>query len=351
MLKKLLFSVILVLMFISCTSLQKGIDRYSLYRNKKAILKDFSPGNPDSLARYIAGFNLEDLTAVPPGTAPYSITPLEKWHISSGKMLTYEKWTFKSGFFKDKLPGDALFYVIKQSDLQNSSVILWVPGFGISNTAFMFVKNFFTAEINAGYNIVIYVPPYHMERQLKGKSPGSGLITASPLHTITEMINAVKELRMVYTYLKSRKVTDIGTWGGSMGGALTLMLQSVEAIDSMGLMIPVLNWNTFITPEEEFPRYRKAGFSKELLTQAYHLISPIRYPLTVSPERIQIEAAEFDQLNPIDDIIEYSRKHGIKNIYTYKSAHASILLNKKIYPDYAEFLKNTTVAAPPPNTE
>lgn len=339
MLKKLLLSVILVLMFISCTSLQKGIDRYSLYRNKKAILKEYSPGSPDSLARYIASFNLEDLTNVPPETAPYSITPLEKWHMSSRKVLTYEKWTFKSGFFKDKLPGDALFYVIKQKDLQNSSVILWVPGFGISNTAFMFVKNFFSAEINAGYNIVIYVPPYHMERKLKGKSPGSGLITASPLHNITEMINAVKELRMVYTYLKSRKVTDIGTWGGSMGGALTLMLQAVETIDSMGLMIPVLDWNTFITPKELFSKYQEAGFGKKLLSSAYNLISPVQYPLNVSPERIQIEAAEFDQLNPIDDIIAYSRKHGIKNIHIYKSAHASILLNKKIYPDYTEFLQ------------
>lgn len=327
-------------MFISCTSLQKGIDRYSMYRNKKAMLKDFSPGSPDGLARYIAGFNLEDLTAVPPGTAPYSITPLEKWHISSKKKLSYEKWAFKSGFFGDKLPGDALFYVIKQKDLQNSSVILWVPGFGISNAAFMFVKNFFTAEINAGYNIVIYVPPYHMERQLKGKSPGSGLITASPLHNITEMVNAVKELRMVYTYLKSRNVTAIGTWGGSMGGALTLMLQSVETIDSMGLMIPVLDWNTFITPEELFSKYREAGFGKELLTAAYRLISPVQYPLTVSPERIQIEAARFDQLNPIDDIIAYSRKHEIKNIHIYKSGHASILLHKKIYSDYAEFLQN-----------
>ena len=325
-------------MFISCATLQKDIDRFSLYRNKKAIIKDFSPGSPEKLETYISEFNLKKLTAVPLETEPYRITPLKKWHISSDKTLTYERWAFKSSFFGKVLPGDALFYVIQQKKLQNNPVILWVPGFGVSDFAFRFVKNFFTAEINAGYNVVIYIPPYHLERQQKGKSAGSGLITASPLHNVQEMVNAVKELRMVYAYLKTRNVATIGTWGGSMGGALTLMLQSVEKVDSMGLMIPVLDWNTFITPEDLFPRYRKAGFSKELLTAAYRLISPVTYPLTVPPGRIQIEAAEYDQLNPIKDIAAFAAKYGIMNIKQYKAGHATILLDKKVYADYTAFL-------------
>ncbi len=325
-------------MFISCATLQKDVDRFSLYRTKNAIVKDFSPGSPEKLRTYISGFNLEKLTAVPPETKPYRITPLKKWHITSDRDLTYEKWAFKSSFFGDELPGDALFYVIQQKKLQNNPVILWVPGFGVSDFAFRFVKNFFTAEIDAGYNVVIYIPPYHMERQKKGKSSGSGLITASPLHNVQEMVNAVKELRMVYAYLKARNVATIGTWGGSMGGAFTLMLQSVEEVDSMGLMIPVLDWNTFITPEDLFPRYRKAGFTKELLTAAYHLISPVTYPLTVPPGRIQIEAAEYDQLNPIEDIAAFGTKYGIVDIKRYKAGHATILLKKKVYADYTVFL-------------
>ncbi len=330
--------MILVVVFISCASLQKGIDRYSLYRNKKEILKDFSPGSPEQLSQYVNSFDLDTITAVSRDSAPYRITPLKKWHLPSQRTLTYEKWFFKSTDSGEVPPGDALFYAIMQKELRNSSVILWVPGFGVSDFAFTFIKKFFSAEIDAGYNVVIYIPPYHLDRQAAGKSPGSGLVTASPLHTISEMVHAVQELRMVYTYRKRRGVAAIGTWGGSMGGALTLMLQSVEKIDSMGLMIPVLDWNTFITPEELFPRYRDAGFSEKLLTDAYRLISPVVYPLRVSPKRIQIEAAEFDQLNPIDDIAAYSTKHGITNLRIYPAGHASILLHNKVYRDYADFL-------------
>ena len=325
-------------MFISCATINKGIDRYSLYKTKKGILKDFNPGNAEELGSYISGFNLDKLTAVDKNTEPYSITPLGKWHISSGRDLTYEKWSFKSSFFGNSLPGDALFYAILQSKPENSPVILWVPGFGVSDFAFRFIRHFFTEQIDAGYNVVIYIPPYHMERQSKGKSPGNGLVTASPLHNVKEMVNAVKELRMVYTYLKNRKAASISTWGGSMGGAFTLMLQSVEKVDSMGLMIPVLDWNTFITPEELLPKYTERGFTPELLKAAYSLISPETYPLKVPPQRIQIEAAEYDQLTPVETIAEYCKDRGIENFKRYRTGHAAILMDKKVYSDYGDFL-------------
>lgn len=177
-----------------------------------------------------------------------------------------------------------------------------------------------------------------MERQEKGNDPGSGLITAAPLYNVKKMVNSVKELRMVIRYLQSKEINSIGTWGGSMGGALTLMLQSLEPVDHMGLMIPVLDWNTFIIPESLYPLYKDTGFEKELLIKAYNLISPRYYPLTVPSGRIQIEAGEFDQLNPISTIINYSIKYNICNTIIYPSGHSAILLRKDIYKDYAEFL-------------
>ncbi len=302
------------------------------------ILKDFNPGDAEKLSSYISGFDLAKLTAVDKNTEPYSITPLRKWHISSDRDLTYEKWSFKSSFFGNRPPGDALFYVILQDNLENNPAVLWVPGFGVSDFAFRFARHFFKEQIEAGYNIVIYIPPYHMERQQKGKSPGSGLITSSPLHNLKQIVNAVTELRMVYTYLKIRKTASVSTWGGSMGGAFTLMLQSVENIDSMELMIPVIDWNTFITPDDIFPKYAETGFTPELLKTAYSLISPVTYPLHVPPERIHIEAAEYDQFTPVEIIAEYCRYHGIENFHRYRTGHTAVLLDKKVYSDYGAFL-------------
>ncbi len=336
---KSLLCIILVFMTVSCVSIQKSLDTYSLNRNKKGILKNFTPGDVVTLENYIDSFDLERLTKVAPDSTPIKTEPLLNWHIKSKVPLNYEKWLFKSDFFKNKTPGDAVFYVFKQQPFVGSNVVLFVPGFGVSDFAFGFIKKFFTAEIEAGYNIVMYIPPYHMDRQKKGESPGNGLVTASPLNTVQIMINSVKELRMVYSYLIAEGADSIGGWGGSMGGALTLMLQSLEELDHLALMIPVLDWNTFITPEEIFPRYEKEGFSRETIHKAYLLISPVSYPLTIQPERVQIEAALYDQLNPVDIIRLYAENNGIKNFHTYKTGHAAILLDKKIYRDYSLFLK------------
>ncbi len=153
------------------------------------------------------------------------------------------------------------------------------------------------------------------------------------------MVNSVKELRTVYNYLKDEGAVSIGAWGGSMGGALAFMLQSLEIIDHLAVMIPVLDWNTFITPEEIYPCYEEEGFSKETLKKAYSLISPVSYPLTIQPGRVQIEAALYDQLNPVWSIRNYAKNNGIKDFHTYKAGHALILLDKKIYRDYALFLE------------
>lgn len=334
-----LLCIILVFMTISCVSIQKSLDNYSLNRNKKGILKNFTPGDVVTLKSYIDSFDLGQLTKVAPGSTPIKKEPLLKWHIKSKVPINYEKWFFKSDFFKGKTPGGALFYVLNQTPFAGSNVILFVPGFGVSDFAFGFIKRFFAAEIEAGYNIVIYIPPYHLDRQKKGEAPGNGLITASPLNTIQIMINSVKELRMVYTYLKAEGADSIGGWGGSMGGALTLMLQSLEELDHLALMIPVLDWNTFITPEEVFPCYGEEGFSKETIKKAYSLISPVSYPLNIQPERVHIEAALYDQLNPMENIRFYAESNKIKNFYSYRTGHAAILLDKKIYTDYSAFLK------------
>ena len=336
---KSLLCIILVLMIVSCISIQKSVDNFSIKRNKRGILKNFNPGDEATLKNYIESFDLEQRTEVAPDIAPPRVEPLSKWHIKSKVSINYEKWIFKSDFFKHKVPGDALFYVLKQTPLPGSKVILFIPGFGVSDFAFTLIKTFFKTEIEAGYNVVIYIPPYHMERQKRGKPPGSGLITASPLNNVQIMVNSVKELRTVYNYLKDEGAVSIGTWGGSMGGALAFMLQSLEIIDHLAVMIPVLDWNTFITPEEIYPRYEEEGFSKETLKKAYSLISPVSYPLTIQPGRVQIEAALYDQLNPVRSIRNYAKNNRIKDFHTYKTGHALILLDKKIYRDYALFLE------------
>ena len=338
--KKTIFYLLLLPIIASCTSIQINIDKNSLNKNKNQILKDFSPGNPAELQNYINNFDLNKETSVEGKINPVSITALNTWHIKTKKNITYEKWTFTSPFYSSNIPGNSIFYVMQQKQWDNSKVILWIPGFGVSDFAFTFLKKFFTSEIEAGYNIVIYIPPYHMDRQEKSEKAGNGLLTSSPLDNVKKMVNSVKELRTVYKYLGNKKVRSISMWGGSMGGAFALMLQSLEKFDHVSLMIPVLDWNSFITPESVLPEYAEAGFDKNLIDAAYGLISPVNYNLTVKPEKIQIEAAEFDQLNPIEKTKNYCNVNNIKNISIFPSGHATVLLYKGIYRDYKKFLSS-----------
>jgi len=337
-LKKYIIYLVLFLTIASCTSIQIDIDKNSLNKTKKQILKDFLPGNPKDLRNYIENFDLNKETFVPKKVKLKSIEELDTWHIKTQKDINYKKWIIDSPFYSSDIPGDAVFYVMQQKPWENSKVILWIPGFGVSNMAFTFLKKFFISEIKDGYNIVIYIPPYHMDRQEKGKAAGNGLLSSSPLDNVQKMVNSVKELRMGYRYLEHRKVQSISMWGGSMGGAFALMLQSLEDFDHLSLMIPVLDWNSFITPESVLPQYLEAGFNKNLIAEAYGLISPVNYKLTITPQKVQIEAAEFDQLNPIEEIKNYCTVNKIRNFSIYPSGHATILLYRDVYRDYEKFL-------------
>ncbi len=338
--KKLVLIVISAFFLLSCRSVQIGIDKYSLNRNKNAILENFSPGDPEELQKYISSYDLNRITSVTGNIRPEQIIPLEKWHIKTDKKINYEKWIFTSSFFEDDIPGDSIFYVFRQKPWEESKVILFVPGFGVSDFAFRFLKKIFISEIEAGYNIVIYIPPYHLDRQEKGKSAGEGLLTSSPLENVRKMTNSVKEIREVYRYLESRDIQSIGLWSGSMGGAFSLLLQSLETFDHLALMIPVIDWNSFITPEPVMFLYGEIGFDKELIEKGFSLISPENYKLNIPADRIQIAAAEFDQLIPIESLQNFAEDNNINNFQTYPSGHATILLYKNVYRDYSEFLSN-----------
>ncbi len=336
--KKPVLIIVSVFFLLSCRSVQVGIDRYSLNRNKNAILEDFSPGSPDQLNQYISGYDLNILTGVEENVRPSEIIPLNTWQIKTEKKIDYRKWIFSSSFFKEEVPGDSVFYVYQQNPWRDSKVILFVPGFGVSDFAFRFLKNFFTLVIDEGYNIVFYIPPFHMDRQEEGKPGGSGLLTSKPLDNVQKLTNSVKEIREVYRYLKNQNVRSIGLWGGSMGGAFSLLLQSMESFDHLALMIPVIDWNSFITPETVMVRYNEKGFKEEIIKEAFSLISPVNFELKIARDRVFIQAAEFDQLIPVNDIIKYSAENSIDNLNIYPAGHATILLHSSIYEDYGGFL-------------
>ncbi len=236
----------------------------------------------------------------------------------------------------------AVFYLYRNKELNGRKVILWVPGIGVSDFAFRFIKKFFIEELKRDYDIVFYVPPFHMERSETGRKNSEGFFTADAARNVDIILNSVRELRTISGYLKDKGVKSIGGWGGSIGAAMLLLGSQMVALDHLCIMIPIIDWDTVFLNnfhmKKIVDRITKEGVREDLLARAYGLINPANYSLNIDPDRIHIMYAEYDQLTPSKIIVDYAKEKRISKIVSYKRSHATILLTSKLYKDCGYFL-------------
>jgi len=256
-----------------------------------------SPGSPEKLQAFVQTTTLAKDTE-PVRDIRFTVSPLAKWPIEhpSGDKLIMEKITFPS--------------LIEHQNGMDTAVF--------------------------------YVPPYHLERTEAGKKNGEGLLTPDHEKNISILLNAVRELRTMISYLKSNGVTKIGGWGGSIGATMLMLTAQTEEFDHLNMMIPIIDFNTVIFRNihmrDAVARFEKAGFPESLLTEAYGIVNPVKYQLKIDPSRVQIMYAEYDQLTPEDAMIKFAQKNNIKKLIAYPRSHATMLLTRKIYGDYGLFL-------------
>lgn len=337
------FLCLLAFCLCSCSYAQKQLDISGLKDLSRDITADVPAGSPEKLQAFVRTTTLTKDTEPAPDVH-FTVSPLVKWPIEhpSGEMLITEKITFPSGIRHQKGMDTAFFYVYRTGELKDKKVILWVPGAGVSDFAFRFIKYFFLEALARNYNIVFYVPPYHLERTDAGGKNGVGMLTPDHERNITVLLNSVRELRTVMVYLKRNGVAEIGGWGGSIGATMLLLTEQTEAFDHLNLMIPIIDFDTVIFRNKYMvgavTQFEKAGYSIKLLEQVYGIVNPIKYQLKVDPNRVQIMYAEYDQLTPEPAMIAFAQKNNIQKLMGYPRSHATMLLTRKIYGDYGLFL-------------
>jgi len=344
--KKLISMLLLCLLMLglcSCSYVQKRMDISGLEDLAADITADVPPGSPDKLHAFVNTTSLAKDTE-PASDIHFAISPLTKWHIQhpSSNKLIMEKITFPSRIQHKNGLDAAVFYVYRNGALKDKKVILWIPGAGVSDFAFRFIKYFFFEALVRNYNIVFYVPPYHLERTEAGKKNGEGLLTPDHERNISILLNSVRELRTMISYLKTNGVAKIGGWGGSIGATMLLLTEQMEEFDHLNMMIPIIDFDTVIFKNVHMinavAQFEGAGFAESLLAQAYGIVNPIKYQLKINQNRVQIMYAEYDQLTPESVIVEFAQKTNIKKIIAYPRSHATMLLANKLYADYGMFL-------------
>ncbi|MBL8027363.1 MAG: hypothetical protein JNL74_13165 [Fibrobacteres bacterium] len=322
------------------TSLDKqGLRDIGKYLEKNSVRQS----EPESLINYLKDFHI----SADPLVSPDSITirPFSRWKIrpsKAGGPVTTKLLSFPTAILReDGNPDTANFYLFSREPLANNKAILWAPGFGVSDFAFRFIRRFFEEELSQGWTVLVWVPPYHLERKKEDADAGDGLITINPIDLMNNVYTSVRELSTGAAWLKSQGVTKIGAWGGSFGAANLLLLGQTVEFDHMSLMIPLVDWSTlWASPSLEQTKllFTNKGYSDSLMKAALNAISPVgRFPITKA-ERIQFLYARYDQLTEETTILKYGRSLGSVEFHGFNESHGTILLNSGVYRAYADFL-------------
>lgn len=338
---KILWILILLASISGCTSLKIWLDHRGIDEVAGLILNDFKPESEQDLKSY-----LERIDTVPANQGlPINqivIEELDHWLLED--VPFQRKLIFPSPIKQENGEIDkAIFYLYSHKELEGQKVILWIPGFGVSDFAFRFIKKFFINELNAGYAVLFYNIPYHLNRIAQGKKMGEGLFSGNIQQNLELMASVQFEIETVIGYLEQEKVASISGWGGSIGAAFLWIASGSYAFGHMTLMIPIVDWTTLIFNDGMVGVVEKmnaAGISNDLIRRAYHQVSPMNIPTMTDSKNIQILYSRYDQLTPQEIIIEFARKWGIDQIHSYGESHASILINSQMYEDNQLFLEN-----------
>ena len=309
------------------------VDNSGLKDISELVLKNSNSNTKTELENYISTFNILPEKC----EREINITPLKKWLLDD-KNLIQEKLEFTSCDNKDK----AIFYLYRKGELKNQKVILWIPGFGVSNKAFYFIKKFFEIELNKNYAILFYNIPFHLDRIPNGKKMGEGLFNLKITDNFKVIKNSLNEINTAINYLKSKNIKSISGWGGSIGGNMLLLSSVNIKYEHLALMIPIIDWNTVIFNKhlnEIIKKLNQNNINNDLIKKAYQKIGPINYKTLTEPKNIFLMYSKYDQLTPENDMLNFAKKYNITNIKSYNESHATILLENDVYKDYDNFLE------------
>jgi hypothetical protein len=343
--------LIMVTPLLSCKGFHTRFDRKGLEKLALSMTERFEPGSPEELEEYLRTLD-PGKTGAPVEEVPYSREALDHWNLADRIEGEIEETriSFPGRIRVD--PGHPastayLYHYAHRNAAERAATrktVLFLPGLGVSELAFHFIDRLMIDILNRGYNLLLYIPPYHLIRGTGAEDENLLLFDADLTRTLDTFFAMVSEIRTGMALIRRDKPDQAAFegWGGSLGAALLLEVSRHERIERANLMIPVLDWGTIITGEICgsicLPKLEEAGFDLQLIERALAEMSPSGKPLSISPSNLMIQAAEFDQLTPLKKILDYGERKGIAKLKVYRKGHATMLLDRRLYRDYRDFL-------------
>jgi len=144
--------LIMVTPLLSCKGFHTRFDRKGLEKLALSMTERFEPGSPEELEEYLRTLD-PGKTGAPVEEVPYSREALDHWNLA------------------DRIGHPAstayLYHYAHRNAAERAATrktVLFLPGLGVSELAFHFIDRLMIDILNRGYNLLLYIPPYHLIR-------------------------------------------------------------------------------------------------------------------------------------------------------------------------------------------
>lgn len=324
-----------------CGAFNRQIDHFALEYKSKLISSGVAHRRVSSAFPFRTAADLEALTR-PRGQLEVRIAELSRHRIDD-LALVQEELTFESGVgLEYEVSNRAHAYVYRHGPLGDRAVVLWVPGQSISDGAFFTLEMFFRRVLARDVDLVFYVPPYHLERTPEGFASGDAFLATDFSDHLNVFAQELWDLRALSGWLRAQGVPVLGAVGSSMGGSMLVRQVSFSAdYDFVQLMIPVLRWDQILRrPELTSIRVRLTEEvpSEDEVLSAYEALDATGAAPRLDPRRISVFYGRFDQIAPVEPLLEWTQRWSIHRLRGYDLGHALMSMGSSLPRDLAAAL-------------
>jgi hypothetical protein len=288
---------------------------------------------------YATSRALEVLTRPPAAPLTVSVEPMQHYRLKDAN-LTQEVLTFPSAIRLDHPESNtARVYVYRHETLGRRPVVLWMTGQYTSALAMVPISWLIERATARGVDVVMLVPPYHLERSPAGSVSGDAVLATSLADHMNSYAQGLSDLRGLVRWLRAQGVSTLGGFGGSAGAMLLLRMVTWDrSLDFLTLFNPMLRIGDVLNRPDAEParaRLEADGHRLEEVQRVYaSLDSPADRP-TLAAGRLSVLYGRFDQLALEATTRTWAERWGISRVLPHDCGHSLALLERDMYRDYA----------------
>lgn len=332
-----------------CGALDRALDRRALAGKARLATAQEFPGDRGP-PPFRTAAELEELTRPRgvPNLQPVDGPP----HRLDREGIVQEELVFDSAIhLRHPESNRAQLWIYRHGPLGERPVVLWVPGLYVSEVAFRFIDRFIGAALDLGADVAFYVPPYHLGRAPAGFDSGDAVLATDFPDHLAVSAQEISDLRALVLWLRSRGVSTLGAFAGSMGANIVLRIITWEpAFDFATLLIPLIRWDDVTLEAPEMAPVRRrvhdAGWEKEALAEVYRALDPTPDAPRMPAAKLSVLYGRWDQVARVGPLLRWADAWGVTRLRACDSGHTLILLNGDVYRDYRELLGQDLATLP-----